>query len=102
MGTVIVRSVPQLTARGSDSRFTVKIRLEPAQVTFTSADRVPFGATSVVELVTVIGVEDGEGVDFADVDEQPARTDTSTRAPKAAHAILMNARIPLLNGLFCR
>ena len=101
-GTVIVRSVPHLIARGSDSAPTVRLRLEPVQVTVNSADRVPSGGTSVVELVTVMGVEDGEGVDIGDVEEQPARIDTSARAPKAALAILMKARIRLLSVLFCR
>jgi hypothetical protein len=49
-----------------------------------------------------MGVEDGEGVDIGDVEEQPARIDTSARAPKAALAILMKARIRLLSVLFCR
>lgn len=97
-GTLIVRSVPQLIARGCGSVPTVMVRLEPAQVTVNSADRVPFGATSVEELVTVIGVDDGEGVDITEVVEQPARTDTRARAPKAALVILMKARIHLVRA----
>ncbi len=99
-GTIIVRSLPQLVARGSGSVPTVKPTSEPAQVTVTLAERVPFGGVSVVDPVTVIGVDDGEGVGTAAVAEHPARADTNTRAPKATRALLMKARIRLVNVLF--